>query len=46
MLKVEWQKLRGRGDNAPERLYGPDGILQLELFDEVGNVIARKCFWS
>jgi len=41
-VKVDWVKLRGRGLNAPEKLYGPDGIFQIEIIDEWGQVIRRK----
>jgi hypothetical protein len=35
-------KLRGRGLGAPEREYGADAILELEVFDEMGNAMGRK----
>lgn len=35
-------KLRGRGPRAPEREYGADGILEVEVRDESGNGLARK----
>lgn len=41
-VKVDWSKPRGRGHNAPEKLYGTDGIFQLEVTDEHGRVIGKK----
>lgn len=41
-LKTNWKKVRGRGPGAPENLYGLDGIFQLEVLDEFGNVIVKK----
>lgn len=42
VMRVDWKKLRGRGHNAPERLYGPDGIFQLKVVDESGRVLVKK----
>lgn len=35
VVKIETVKLRGRGKNAPEKLYGPDGVFQIEIVDEL-----------
>lgn len=35
-------KLRGRGPGAPEKEYGADAVLELEVFDEMGNAMGRK----
>lgn len=41
-VDVGYTKLRGRGKNAPERLYGSDGIFQIKVFDSYGSVIRSK----
>lgn len=41
-VDIGYTKLRGRGKNAPERIYGSDGIFQISIFDENGNVIRSK----
>jgi hypothetical protein len=37
-----YYKVRGRGEGAPEKAIGADGIFQLEVFDENNNVLIRK----
>lgn len=34
-VKISWKKIRGRGLNAPERLYGSDGIFQIAVYDDL-----------
>lgn len=41
-VTISWKKLRGRGLNAPEKLYGPDGLFQIEVIDEFARVVRRK----
>lgn len=41
-VDIGYTKLRGRGKNAPERIYGSDGIFQIKVFDSRGNVIRSK----
>ncbi|WP_234239123.1 hypothetical protein [Billgrantia desiderata] len=41
-VDIGYTKLRGRGKNAPERIYGSDGIFQIRILDESGNVIRSK----
>jgi hypothetical protein len=41
-VRVSYQKLRGRGLNAPERLYGSDGLFQISVTDDSGRVLRRK----
>ena len=36
------KKMRGRGHKAPEKLYGADGIMEIEVNDAMGNSLARK----
>jgi len=40
--KISWKKIRGRGLNAPERLYGADGLFQIIAYDEHGSVLRAK----
>jgi hypothetical protein len=40
--KTRTVKLRGRGPGAPEKEYGADAILELEVCDGIGNTIGRK----
>jgi hypothetical protein len=42
VVKVDFHKPRSGGLNSPERLYGTDGIFQLEVIDERGNVVGKK----
>ncbi len=41
-VKIMWKKIRGRGPNAPERLYGADGLFQILVSDANGSVIRSK----
>lgn len=41
-VQVSYRKLRGRGLNAPERLYGSDGLFQIEVSAANGSVVRRK----
>lgn len=41
-VQVSYRKLRGRGLNAPERLYGSDGLFQIVVSDEYGNILRQK----
>lgn len=41
-VQVSYRKLRGRGLNAPERLYGSDGLFQIEVSAPDGSVLRRK----
>jgi len=41
-VKISWKKIRGRGLNAPERLYGSDGIFQISVYDETGQTLRTK----
>ncbi len=41
-VRVSYKKLRGRGINAPERLYGADGIFQIAVLDHLGAVLRQK----
>lgn len=40
--RTEAYKIRGRGNGAPERKLGADGIFQLEVVDQRGQFIVRK----
>jgi hypothetical protein len=40
--KTRTVKLRGRGHGAPEKEYGADAILELEVCDGAGNTVGRK----
>ncbi|MBQ0946608.1 hypothetical protein KAK07_25000 [Ideonella sp. 4Y16] len=41
-IRVGYRKIRGRGPGAPERSYGSDGIFQISIHDEAGNVALEK----
>jgi hypothetical protein len=41
-VQVSYRKVRGRGLNAPERLYGSDGIFQIAVTTEEGVVVRLK----
>lgn len=41
-VKISYRKIRGRGSNAPERLYGSDGIFQISITDRAGQIAAQK----
>jgi len=41
-VQVSYRKIRGRGLNAPERLYGTDGIFQIAILDASGQVAFTK----
>ena len=41
-VKISYRKVRGRGRDAPERLYGSDGIFQITVTDEHGMVVRQK----
>ncbi|MGA2717096.1 MAG: hypothetical protein ABSG41_28765 [Bryobacteraceae bacterium] len=40
--RTEYFKLRGRGNDAPEKTLGADGIFQLEVSDQQMRVLVRK----
>lgn len=42
LWQVTYQKLRGRGVGAPEKLFGADGIFEIEVFDAEGQPIRQK----
>jgi hypothetical protein len=39
---TSYYKVRGRGLDAPERRLGADGIFQIEVLDERGQLVVRK----
>ena len=41
-VKVSYRKLRGRGRGAPEKLYGADGVFQIQIADHAGRVVRQK----
>ncbi len=41
-VRIGYTKLRGRGKNAPEKLYGSDGVFQMEVQDAHGQIIRSK----
>ncbi len=41
-VRVSYRKLRGRGPGAPEKTLGSDGIFQIEVASESGQVIRSK----
>lgn len=41
-ISIGYTKLRGRGKNAPEKIFGSDGIFQIEVKDDQGVVIRSK----
>lgn len=41
-VEISYTKLRGRGLNAPERLYGSDGIFQIEVRNQYGDSVRKK----
>ena len=41
-VQVSYRKLRGRGPNAPERLYGSDGLFQISISNEYGQILRQK----
>ncbi len=41
-IKIDYQKIRGRGKNAPEKRYGSDGLFQIEVLDIFGQSIRKK----
>lgn len=41
-VSVSYRKLRGRGLNAPERLYGSDGLFQIAITTGAGTVLRMK----
>lgn len=40
--KIYYIKIRGRGPNAPEKNLGADGIFQIEVLDNKGQMLRRK----
>lgn len=42
VVKINYRKIRGRGPGAPERRYGADGLFQISVTDEAGDVVLRK----
>jgi hypothetical protein len=41
-VQISYRKVRGRGLNAPERLYGSDGIFQIAVTTDEGVVVRLK----
>lgn len=41
-VAITYEKVRGRGPGAPEKIFGTDGIFQLEVKDAEGNVLFTK----
>lgn len=41
-VRISYRKLRGRGKNAPERIFGSDGLFQISVEDAFGRVVRRK----
>lgn len=41
-VSVSYRKLRGRGPGAPEKRFGSDGIFQIQVTDEFGEVVRNK----
>lgn len=41
-VQVSYRKLRGRGLNAPERLYGSDGLFQISVSNEFDEILRQK----
>jgi len=41
-VQISYRKVRGRGLNAPERLYGSDGIFQIAVTRAEGGVVRLK----
>lgn len=41
-VRVSYRKLRGRGPGAPEKMFGSDGIFQIEVANEFGEVVRSK----
>jgi len=39
---VSYRKVRGRGRGAPEKKFGTDGIFEIDIRDEHGQVLRRK----
>jgi hypothetical protein len=42
IVQVTYRKLRGRGRGAPEKMFGADGIFQIEVADESGMPLRSK----
>ncbi len=40
--RTTYRKFRGRGYKAAEKLFGADGIFEIEVFDDDGNTLGRK----
>ena len=40
--RIYYRKLRGRGFNAPEKIFGADGIFQLEVNDQSDRCLLKK----
>lgn len=41
---IEYNKVRGRGPGATEKLIGSDGVFQIHIKDDYGRTIFRKSF--
>ena len=41
-VQISYRKVRGRGLNAPERLYGSDGIFQIAVITDEGVIVRLK----
>jgi hypothetical protein len=41
-VRIYYSKLRGRGHNAPEKRYGPDGVFQIDVRDMDDRILRRK----
>jgi hypothetical protein len=41
-VSVSYQKIRGRGPGAPEKIFGSDGLFQIDVRSSDGTIIRRK----
>lgn len=41
-VNISYRKIRGRGPNAPERIYGADGLFQISIKDQADRTIRSK----
>jgi hypothetical protein len=42
LVKISHTKLRGRGKGAPEKIFGSDGVFQIEVLDNCGRPLFSK----
>lgn len=42
IVHISYEKIRGRGPNAPEKKYGSDGLFQIEVVDAVSGEYFQK----